>query len=341
MDHDEFNIVCHIEIGEKKYVKQSAPEDDFLNNFLGAVALDAAFRFGVIDCVSSGAALTENKSTNILVGMLQEHGVLIGPEFSPKFQRVLSDRRPILEQKLSFLIKAAADIVSEFDTLLFDLPAFMKRSNTFALFQYDQAMNTGPTAIYETRKWVKYLSALTTSEAPYLVEELPFAGVDSVLEVGGNAGAFAHAYLAKFSSLTATIMDLPAVCAIGEETPHARLSFMVGDVRKPDWTAFVPEPVDAVLFKSVLHDWPDDHVDRLLLAARARLKESGRIVICERGPYEATNLKFSNVANLVFAPFYRTPDIYRRALKSLGCSKFEETTVDLDMTFNIVTGYFE
>jgi hypothetical protein len=317
------------------------PEDKFLNNFLGAIALETAFRLGVIDKILAGDGLPPDQGTQILTGILQSHGVLDGPVFCPAFQSVLDDRRFILEQKLSFLVKAAADVSTGFDALLFDLPAFMARSNTFAMFRYDQALNTGPTAIYETRKWVDYLGALTTSEAPYLVGALPFSGVESVLEVGGNAGGFARSYLAIFPALNATILDLPAVCAIGAQTPHPRLAFVAGDARAADWAAYAPDFVDAVLFKSVLHDWPDDHVQTLLCAARARLRTPGRIVVCERGPYEADNLAFSNLANLVFAPFYRTPDLYRQILTSLGASRFDEKTVDLDMKFTILTAYFD
>lgn len=315
------------------------PEDAFLEQFMGAMALDSALRNGLIDALRNGQSMPQSRSADILSTLLESNGVLAGGRLTDAFTKVMDHRRSILEQKLRFLRLAARDVTNGLDDLLGDLPAFMARSETFALFRYDKAMQTDPAALDATRPWVDYVTALSEAEAPALVPHLPLQGARRLLEVGGNTGVMARAALEMHPEMSAAILDLPAVCAIGEEIgAHPRLSFEPGDGRTPDWPLVDGARPDVILFKSVLHDWPQDQAMLMLAHAINHVATSGRVIICERGAFQGGPMPFWMTANLVFAPFYRPASEYHAALRAKGLSDVVQKDVALDMTFHIVSG---
>jgi len=320
-------------------LSEMLPEDAFLDQFLGAMALDLALRQGVIDRMLAGEAMPGTKGGVILGQMLAASGVLADGVLTPAFLAVMSKRRVILEQKLRFLCLAARDVVHGLDNLLGDLPTFMAQSETFALFRYDKAMQTDAAALTATRPWVDYVTALSEAEAPVLVPHFPLKGVARLLEVGGNSGVIAREALRLNLELHAAVFDLPAVCAIGREIgAHTRLSFVAGDARTPDWPLVGGQNPDAVLFKSVLHDWPEHHASAMLDRAAAHLAPGGKIIICERGAFGGGPMPFSMASNLVFAPFYRPPEFYHAALSARGLTAISQVDVQMDMQFHIVSG---
>lgn len=315
------------------------PEDAFLEQFIGAMALESALRNGLIDALHAGHPMPHSRSAGILSALLESNGVLAEGKLTAAFTKVIDERRSILEQKLRFLRLAAKDVTNGLDDLLGDLPAFMAQSETFALFRYDKAMRTDQEALAATRSWVDYVTALSQAEAPALVPHLPLQGARRLLEVGGNTGVIARAALEMNPDLTAAILDLPAVCAIGEEMgPHSRLTFVPGDARAPDWPLVGGARPDVIMFKSVLHDWPQDRAMLMLERAIDHLAPSGRVIICERGAFASGPLPFWMTANLVFAPFYRPASDYHAALAAGGLSDVVQSDVALDMTFHIVSG---
>jgi hypothetical protein len=318
------------------------PEDAFLDQFLGAMALDLALRQGVIDRMLKGEAMPQTKGGAILGQMLAASGVIADGALTPAFIAVMSQRRTILEQKLRFLCLAARDVVNGLDNLLGDLPTFMGQSETFALFRYDKAMQTDAAAIAATRPWVDYVTALSEAEAPVLVPHFPLDGASRLLEVGGNTGVIAREALRLHPDLQATVLDLPAVCEIGREIgAHARLGFVAGDARTPDWPQVKDRQPDAILFKSVLHDWPEHHANAMLDRAVAHLAPGGRLIVCERGAFGSGAMPFSMTSNLVFAPFYRPPEFYHAAFKARGMTDLAQVDVDMDMRFHVISGVKE
>lgn len=327
-------------------------EHAFLTDFIGASVLATALRSGVVDALAAGprsaedlAAMTgrDGQGIRLLLDLLTRSGVVEktaqGGGLSPAFARVLSERRGLLEARLGFLEIAAADVGGDLDALLFDLPAFIERSRTFGLFRYDKALDVTPAAIAATRDWVAYVTALSEAEVPELLPALDLSGCRRMIEIGGNTGVLSEALVARYPGLSAAIIDLPAVCALGEERMRARLHagrvrFVPGDAFTRPW----PGPVDAVVFKSVLHDWPDDRMQQLLTRAVRHLTPGGRIVICERGPVSEAEgpLPFWMLANLVFAPFYRNPLEYEHLLKRLGLTCLPLRHVKLDLPFQVV-----
>lgn len=314
------------------------------DSFTGLIALDVAVRRGVI------ARLTRSpvpalEIEPILRGLLADAGVIgfrgADAVLAEPFAQDWAGRLDDLAVRTEFIRTTAADVALGLEDLCHDLPRFMARSRTFGLFRYDRAMGTSPVALQDTRAWTAYVEALTREEAPILAASIPLEGVEHLLEVGGNTGLFAEALLARHPTLQATVLDLPAVCALGRMRPDRaeRLSFAVGDARNGNWAEAVGA-FDAVLFKSVLHDWPDDQARHMVDTAVRALPARGRVIVCERGAWASEagrRTSAANLANLVFAPFYRDPETYEGWFRDLGCTVQRQTISSLDMAFHVLT----
>ena len=243
-----------------------------------------------------------------------------------------------LRARLAFLRSAIRDVALHGDLILSDPEAFMDRAETFTLFDYSHARDTSAAALAATKPWVDYVSTLTRAEAPTLVPLIDIPAGALVLEPGGNSGAFARALIPVIRPARHVVFDLPAVCALGEARGAATgLAFAPGDMRRDDWRAFAGGAPDAVLFKSVLHDWPLEDAADLLARARAALAPGGRIIIAERSKFQGmTSGTAMDYANLVFAPFYRNAQTYIDMLAGAGLS-ISVTETQIDCSWFVLT----
>lgn len=317
----------------------------YLNSFPGVVALDVAIRSGLIDTLAAGDRPAVAVPA-VLLGLLQSIEVIGDDRMSltTKFSQLWLNHAADLRSRVIFLRRAATDIAVHGEALLLDTSNFMQASHTFELFDYESALSVSASACERTKHWVDYLAALTHSEGPSVLDQLELPAAGHVLEVGGNAGAFARLILARHADLTASILDLPAVCEIGRlhaKMPQfgERLNFIAGDMRQFDWKNGFDHWPDVILFKSVLHDWHNDEVSKILSNAVTALAPQGRLIIVERGPYDCgidTPNEFSDSANLVFSGFYRSPDLYADTLRS-ACPTADVSIkpFDLDMRWYV------
>ncbi len=93
------------------------------------------------------------------------------------------------------------------------------------------------------------------------------------------------------------------------------MKFVPRDLRRDR----LPAPVDAIVFKSVLHDWPDDMAAAFLGKAADALYPGGRLVIAERAPMVVSaEMPFAAVANLAFLPFFRPAGTYAKLVEAAG-----------------------
>jgi SAM-dependent methyltransferase len=248
------------------------------------------------------------------------------------------EARELLEARLWFLLAIAPDIHQRFDLLLKSPGAFVQAAEVFRIFDYSSALGTSPAELEGTARWVRYTTALTRHEGPVLAPLLGLEGARRVLDVGGNSGEFGLCLAQQFPALEVTVVDLPAVCVLGErniaDRPGAeRVEFASRDLRRDR----LPGPVDAIVFKSVLHDWPDDMAAAFLGKAADALYAGGRLVIAERAPMVLdAELLFAAVANLAFLPFFRPAGTYAKLLAEAGFVVEGVTEAMLDMPFQVI-----
>ncbi len=325
--------------------------DDFLKTQLDAKSLDFALRSGLIDqlwagdCSLDQLPIRNEAGRRLLLDLLaSNHVIQINREhasLTPGFRHALAFRE-LLEEKIAFAEEAAKDVTHFFPLLIDNLPGFMTNSATFGLFRYDRCFQATPDNLEATRKWVRYTTALTRHEGQVLAERLAghpgSQGWERALDLGGNSGELALQLCAAFPALHVTVFDLPVVCEIGKEHTRGRhgserVRFQQGDMRRDS----LPASQDAVIFKSVLHDWPEADAREILTKAAGSLRPGGRLVIFERGPLQAAQgLTYAQYTNLVFFHFFRPAAFYLDVLASLPFSKVSCETIALDMDFHLI-----
>jgi O-methyltransferase domain len=109
----------------------------------------------------------------------------------------------------------------------------------------------------------------------------PWAEVGSVVDVGGNDGAFLAALLARHEGLTGTLLDLPAtVDGVADSLPAGirdRLEVIAGDVLRGG----VPPGAGAYTLKRVLVGFGDAEAVTVLRSVRSAMAHASRLLIME------------------------------------------------------------
>jgi SAM-dependent methyltransferase len=311
---------------------------------LPARMLAEALAMGAIEALpASPAALAQRfalapRGLELMLALLERSGVLRREgdriALTEDFLQALTFR-DLIETKLRFADQVLPDIGGLLRPFLQDGGEFLARSAIFDLFRYDRAKKDEADNLAATRRWVSLTTGLTRYESAGLLALFAFPSAGRILDIGGNSGELARSICAAYPGVSATIFDLPLVCAIGRDhlqgAPEAaRIRFVAGDFRRDK----LPGDMDAAIFKSVLHDWPEPDVRRLLDAAAATLKPDGRIVIFERLPFDLSRpLDYHEISTLMFLHHLRTPDFYRPWLAIAGFEVTMEARVTLDMPF--------
>jgi hypothetical protein len=323
------------------------------------VSLRLAFDGGVFDrllrgpLASDGLGLPRDAADRLMVllgagGVVERHGDGLGGDLwclSPDFAVLLGVRATSFAARVRFAALALADLLNHSDDWLTQRARFMQSAQTFRFFDYGRARETKAAALEDTAPWVRYVTALTELEGPVLAPHIPVGDCTDLLEIGGNTGAMSLALLALNARLTATVLDLPAVCKLGEayvagHSDAERIAFCAADASRDDWPLPGGRPAQTVLFKSVLHDWETPAAKEMLRRAFDYLPSGGRVVVCERGTVgeEPFSGGAPCAADLVFAGFYRTPEAYEQMLAGLGATLGDRRSLRLGMTFHIVWG---
>lgn len=331
--------------------------DAFASDLLTARALSSAFELKLVDLLQSAGSAgfddlriqlpATDSGLRLLLRLLQDNGVV---ERDGESYR-LTDRfsaalryRDLLEAKLDFAHIAAHDVIDLFSQLIVDPLEFMKRAAMFRLFNYGNAQGDSPETRSLTARWMRLTTMLTRYEAAPCLERYDFGRHRRMLDIGGNSGEFALQACRTNPALTATVFDLPVVCALGRdhlfhETEAARIDFCSGNVR----TDSLPTGYDLVTFKSMLHDWPDSEVCAFLHKACSALQPGGTLLIYERGEldFAHTAMTYSLLPILLFAHTLRSPELYLETLAGCGLGRISVQWLELDVPFFIITAVKE
>jgi hypothetical protein len=162
------------------------------------------------------------------------------------------------------------------------------------------------------------MTVQTTTIAGAVAEAYDFAGMSTVVDVGGGQGSLLEAVLTRHPQLTGTVFDQEHVVAT--EPAAAGLA--------PRWAAAsgsffesVPE-ADALVLKSILHDWPDHRCVEILDVCARSLRPGGAVLVVERllgRPGFEVDAAFSDL-NMLVSPGgqERTEPEYTALLEAAG-----------------------
>jgi ubiquinone/menaquinone biosynthesis C-methylase UbiE len=126
------------------------------------------------------------------------------------------------------------------------------------------------------------MADLTRLVTPDILLAYNFSGISHLMDVGGGSGELIGAVAKRYPHLRATVFDLPR-CA---ETASNHLAQMgVSDrasFRAGDFFVSIPAIADAIILKSVIHDWNDERSSVILQNCRRAIPESGTLLLVER-----------------------------------------------------------
>lgn len=115
-----------------------------------------------------------------------------------------------------------------------------------------------------------------------LMEQVDFSQFAHLLDVGGSGGGYATALLHHHANLRATIFDVEGVRALALERAarngvSERLTFLAGSF----FEDLLPRDHDVLLLSSILHDWGDDDVRKILTNCFSAALPGALIVVTE------------------------------------------------------------
>ena len=126
------------------------------------------------------------------------------------------------------------------------------------------------------------MADLTRLVTPDILRSYDFSRIAHLTDVGGGSGELLGAIAQQNRKLRGTVFDLPR-CAEAASTHlrqigiSDRVEFVAGDFFKS-----VPAIADAIILKSVIHDWDDARSISILRNCRAALPSNGKLLLVER-----------------------------------------------------------
>jgi predicted O-methyltransferase YrrM len=132
----------------------------------------------------------------------------------------------------------------------------------------------------KTRDFILAMDNSGRMRAEQLAEQLPLAGTQLLLDLGGGPGTYACVFARRHPRLRAVVYDLPDVCAIAEEQISKaglaqRVTTRAGDFLVDE----LGEGYDLIFVSNVVHIYSLPQIRQMLLKCFEALNPGGRIAI--------------------------------------------------------------
>ena len=159
-----------------------------------------------------------------------------------------------------------------------------------------------------------------------LLRAYDFGTISHLMDVGGGSGELMGAVAREYSNIKGTVFDLPRCAdAANRHFGHLGISDRV-DFVAGDFFRTVPAVADAIVLKSIVHDWDDERSRIILGNCRKALPQKGRLLLVERampelpGPDDAGRSCAMSDLNMLRGPGgrERTEREYYRLLTESG-----------------------
>ncbi|HEX9985825.1 MAG TPA: methyltransferase [Thermoanaerobaculia bacterium] len=124
--------------------------------------------------------------------------------------------------------------------------------------------------------------AFAGAEPAAVTKAYDFAGIRSLVDVGGNIGNLLTTILLANPSLRGVVYDLPHVATVARRTVAERGLSDRCDVVGGSFFDSVPTGHDAYMLSHVVHDWPEPKCLTILGNIRRAIPDDGRLLIVEQ-----------------------------------------------------------
>jgi hypothetical protein len=294
-----------------------------LADFTAAFALRAVCKLGVADHLDHGprpveelAAATGTNPDALLRTMraLVARGVFLEPspryfELTPISELLRSDHP--LSMRDAFRLHPDVEALSELDYSVRTGEASFTRLYREGYWDYVAARPDLNAAFRASQR------ALSRLEAIYLLRVYDWSAFRSVVDVGGNDGAFLRLLLSRHPTMRGTLFDLPETVAVApgmltEEGLTDRCAVVPGNF----FDAPLPSGADAYVIKRVLCSFDDEGAATVARRIRNAMRPDSRLLVLEpmntKGDYVGGAL---DMLMLVLATGrVRTPEEFEKVL---------------------------
>jgi len=126
------------------------------------------------------------------------------------------------------------------------------------------------------------MTELTRLVTPDILRSYDFSGISHLMDIGGGSGELLGAIAQHNRQLRGTVFDLPRCAEAASKHLQQigisdRVEFIAGDFFET-----VPAIADAIILKSIIHDWNDARSILILRNCRAALPGNGKLLLVER-----------------------------------------------------------
>ncbi len=128
----------------------------------------------------------------------------------------------------------------------------------------------------------RWMTENSTRRAAIVLGGYDFAGIDTLVDVGGGHGQFLASILKAYPTMRGILFDLPHVIEGAEALlAAAGVADRCGRIAGSFFQT-VPGGGDAYLLSVVIHDWDDERAINILRNCRAVMGTSSRLLLIER-----------------------------------------------------------
>lgn len=141
------------------------------------------------------------------------------------------------------------------------------------------------------------MADLTRLVTPDILRAYDFGRLSHLMDVGGGSGELIGAVAKQYPRLRGTVFDLPRCAETASNHLQSvgvddRTGFLAGDFFK-----MIPAIADAIVLKSVIHDWNDELGAVILQNCHQALPKNGTLLLVERLMPETPDMSDQNKAN--------------------------------------------
>lgn len=140
------------------------------------------------------------------------------------------------------------------------------------------------------------MASMTRSAIPEILAAHDFGDIRALMDVGGGTGELLGAVLKKHPAMRGIVFDLPH-CAEGARKHLSdagvsdRCGFIAGSFFDP-----LPPGAEAIMMKSIIHDWNDERCVRILHNCRRVVQRGARLIVIDRVMPEKPGPNASNLS---------------------------------------------